>query len=227
MSTRRELISHALQQRFEELCAQRVSNLSPERYREMAQFVAEVRERLLNAVPAQFENSFSSVQVPHSWVSADTDCLASLAAISLGRPLQPHQGHYPNVDLFLTALKKGSGDSQQSFRMLVDRYECPLNFLLAGESEVREYLLMRLMVHARAKIETGSIDAISSDDLLLKLNLIALNASVTTDLRFLDALNYYYELLPADWQPHAEHDWLIVSYFALYARALAAWLSRT
>lgn len=226
MSTRRELISHALQQRFEELCAQRVSNLSPERYRGMEQFVAEVRERLLNAAPAQFENSFSSVQAPHRWVSVDTDCLSSFVAISLGRPLQVHPGQHPDVDLFLTALKRHRGDPQQRFRMLVDRYNCPLNFLQAGEVAVREYLLMRLMVHSRAKIEKESIDAINSDDLLLKLNLIALHASVTTDLRFLDALNYYYELLPADWQPHAKYNWLIVSYFALYARALAAWLSR-
>jgi hypothetical protein len=224
MSTRRELISHALQQRFEELCAQRVSNLSPERYCGMEQFVAEVRERLLNAVPAQFEKSFSSVQAPDRWVTVDTDCLSSFAAISLGQPLQLHPGQHPEVDSFLIALQKGHGDA--SFRMLVNRYDCPLNFVLAEEVAVREYLLMRLMVHARAIIEKESIDAICSDDLLLKLNLIALNASVTTDLRFLDALNYYYELLPADWQPHAEHNWLMVSYFALYARALAAWLSR-
>jgi hypothetical protein len=224
MSTRRELISHALQQRYEELCAQRVSNLSPDRFRGMEQFVAEVRERLLNTLPAQFE-SIQAIQAPAAWVSVDTDCLSSFAAISLGRPLQLHPGQHPEVDSFLIALQKCHGDA--SFRMLVDRYACPLNFLLAGEVEVREYLLMRLMVYSRAKIENQSIEAINSDDLLLKLNLIALHASVTTDLRFLDALNYYYELLPADWQPHAEHNWLIVSYLALYARALAAWLSRT
>jgi len=82
--------------------------------------------------------------------------------------------------------------------------------------------------------------AVNSNDLLLKLNLTAIqaliappivaaqidNASLTIDLRFLDALNYYHELIPANWRPHAQHHWLLVSYLALYTRALTAWLRR-
>lgn len=192
----------------------------------MERFVSEVRERLQNASPAQFERSLSVIHAPQNWVSADTDCLSSLAALSLGRPLHLHPGQHAPVESFLKAFQEARRDPGQSFRLLVDRYACPLNFSLPDEVAVQEYLLMRLMVHTRAKIEQSSIEAINSDDLLLKLNLIALNASLTTDLRFLDALNYYYELLPADWQPQAQHNWLLVSYCALYARALAAWLSR-
>jgi hypothetical protein len=230
MSTRRELILHALQERFEELCARRIFELSPDRFRGMEQFVAEVRERFQNSLPTQVEKSLSGVHAPNTWVSADTDCLSSLAALSLGRPLrlhpEAHPQQHPPIELFLKALNEGRGDPHQSDCLLVDRYACPLNFNLAGEVAVREYVLLRIMVHARARIEKESVKGIDTDDLLLKLNLIALNASLTTDLRFLDALNYYYELLPADWQPGAQHNWLMVSYFALYAQALAAWLTR-
>ena len=54
---------------------------------------------------------------------------------------------------------------------------------------------------------------------------LALHASRASDLRFLDALNYYYELLPVGWQPKAtQHKQLLISFFALYARVLAAWI---
>jgi len=44
-------------------------------------------------------------------------------------------------------------------------------------------------------------------------------------LRFLDALNYYYELLPTKWYVRADlQAALFASYFALYARSLAAWI---
>jgi len=55
---------------------------------------------------------------------------------------------------------------------------------------------------------------------LLKLNLISVHASTAIDLRFLDALNYYYELLPVTVFPESQHAWLLISWFALYARAL-------
>jgi len=69
------------------------------------------------------------------------------------------------------------------------------------------------MVADRARIEHGSLPLINADDLLLRLNLIAIYSSFTADLRYLDALNYYYELLPADW--------LRIPFLSFYARALA------
>ena len=99
------------------------------------------------------------------------------------------------------------------------RYRHPLNIAAPSEDEVREHLLERLMVSDRARIEqNASVDA---DDLLLKLNLIAINASLSRDLRYLDALNYYYELLPAAWYPESPQNWLRGSFLTFYARALA------
>ena len=106
--------------------------------------------------------------------------------------------------------------------MLAERYAYPLNITLEGEEEIREYLLMRLMVQDRARLLKRPVNDIDSDELLLKLSLLALHAALVADLRYLDALNYYYELLPAQWEPTGEHPWLMVSYLTLYAHALAA-----
>jgi hypothetical protein len=65
------------------------------------------------------------------------------------------------------------------------------------------------------------VRSVDVNELLLLLNLCAVHACTTNDLRFLDALNYHYELLPANWHPASQHAWLLVSYFGLYARALA------
>jgi hypothetical protein len=105
------------------------------------------------------------------------------------------------------------------------RYNCPLNFTLPEEAEFREFLLRRLMTRDRSLIEKGATEAVNADELLVMLNLIAVHALREPDLRFLDALNYYYELLPARWYENAhEQAILLASYFALYARSLAAWI---
>ena len=81
------------------------------------------------------------------------------------------------------------------------------------------------MVADRARIERKRLAELHADDLLLRLNLIAIAASFTDDLRYLDALNYYYELLPASWCPESPHNWLRLSSLTFYARALAVHFS--
>ena len=115
-------------------------------------------------------------------------------------------------------------DAERRFQLLTKRYSCPLNFSQSAEDGIREHVLTRLMAHDRARIEKTSVEAVESSDLLLRLNLVALHAARVPDLRFLDALNYYYELLPRSWRPQTQHGWLLISYFALYARALMAWI---
>lgn len=224
MNMRSELISQALNERFAALCGERVSQLAPEKFGALAPFVARVRERLLHATPADIRNSTPSLTPPESWMEADADCLAFLRALCLEQQLPLRRGQQPPVDSFVKTLSDCRHDTARRFSLLAERYACPLNFTLPAEDAVREHLLMRLMVQERARVEKNSITAINSDDLLLRLNLIAVHARLATDLRFLDALNYYYEVLPAAWQPAARHDWLLASYFALYARALAAWI---
>jgi hypothetical protein len=220
----RELISKALQERFNELCGVRLPGLAPDDFGEMASFVSLAQERLRNALPADIKNSLPGLSAPAGWMESDTDCLSALRALCLGQPLQLQPARSSPVNSFLKALDECRSDHERCFQLLAQRYAYPLNFTLPGEAEVREHVLMRLMVRDRARLEKAGVAAKLSDDLLLRLNLIAVHASLVPDLRFLDALNYYYELLPATWRPHAQHDWLLVSYFALYARALAAWI---
>ena len=120
---------------------------------------------------------------------------------------------------FVSQLKVKTAAREPVFSLLTERYAWPLNFSFPPEDDIREYLLMRLMTADRARIESSSADAVNTD-LLLKLNLISVHAATATDLRFLDALNYYYELLATTKFPESQHAWLLISWFALYARAL-------
>jgi hypothetical protein len=219
---RRELIASALAQRFTELRGRIAAQLAPEKFADAEGFVSEVRARLLNASPADLNNSVPETSAHGAWTEADTDCLASLRALSLGQVLRLRPARPPSVDSFVEALAISRGDPRERFRLLAERYSCPLNFTLPSEDAAREHVLTRLMAQDRARVERETVEAVDADDLLLRLNLVALYASRASDLRFLDALNYYYELLPAGWQLRGSHTWLLASYFALYARALAA-----
>ena len=221
---RRELIASALAERFGELSGRIAARLAPEKFGEAEGFVSEVRERLLNASVADLSKSVPEVDGHDAWMDAETDCLASLRALSLGHALQLRPGRPAPVDSFIEALTLSRRDPAERFRLLAERYACPLNFTLPSEDVAREHVLTRLMAQDRARVERESVEAAGADDLLLRLNLVALHASRASDLRFLDALNYYYELLPAGWQPRGRNLWLLASYFALYARALAVWI---
>lgn len=217
---RERLISAALNERFEELRGGLVRRLAPESFGEAAPFVHEVRELLRRAAPADLKNSAT----PSEWMESDADCLASLRALALDSPLTQRPAEPPAVEPFVNALNAARNDSAETSRLLTERYRWPLNFSLAGEEATRELVLARLMARDRARIEREGIERGAGPDLLLRLNLLAVHAARASDLRFLDALNYYYELAPAGWQPRAAQDWLLASYLALYARALATWI---
>ena len=213
MSSRRELISRVLQQRFGEVC-ERVAAVPNSNSAEMDQFTTVVKRQLQ-------ARQFRKWELSSVWLTSDLDCLTAMRALTLDEPLPTTPGGTPATEEFAQKLKKAAGDAQLQIELLMARYSVPLNFLIPAEEPVREYVLERLMVQERAKIEQSSVDAVSPDALLLKLNLISIQASLTTDLRFLDALNYYYELLPSTWQPQSRHRWLLTSFLALYARALS------
>jgi hypothetical protein len=83
-----------------------------------------------------------------------------------------------------------------------------------------ENVLSRLMVQDRARLERQQVPTVD-DDLFSKLHVIAIAASRTRDLRFIDALNYYYELL-SNFTPSDSEDstLLFVSFLQSYAEAL-------
>ncbi len=220
MSRREELIANALRRRSEEVSA-RIAQLSSPQFGERESFVSDLRRSFAEG---SFGHGLSST--PATWVISNSDCLSALSALALGIPLEFETDSYRALQSYVESLHEARRDPDQAFRLLSERYACPLNFAFPAESPVREYLLTRLMVQWRAKLERDSIASVESNALLLQLNLVAVNAALNRDLRFVDALNYYYELLPTDRQPNLQNNWLLVSYFALYARALTAWLSR-
>ena len=201
MSRRQQIIANALRQRYGEVC-NTASQLSPNAF----------------AVEKQ---QFRNWTAPETWFESSGDSLAAIRKLAADEEVQCIEGAPSDEPVFFDDLQAAIREPQRRFELLTTRYRHPLNIAAPSEHGVREHLLERLMVVDRSRIEQHSINLLDADDLLLKLNLIAIYASFTTDLRYLDALNYYYELLPSDWRPESPHNWLRVSFVSFYARALA------
>ena len=201
MSRRQQIIANALRQRYGEVC-NTASQLAP------------------NAFAVE-RPQFRNWSAPEIWFESSGDSLAAIRALAADEEVQCIEGTPPDEPIFFDDLQAAIREPQRRFDLLTTRYLHPLNIAAPSEYRVREHLLERLMVADRSRIEQHSLHLLNADDLLLRLNLIAIYASFTTDLRYLDALNYYYELLPSAWCPESPHNWLRVSFFSLYARALA------
>ena len=217
---KQELISQACTRRLNEV-RERVMAFQSERFGEGGFFVTSVKEVLRDTPEAK--SRLQSFSAPSEWSAAGTDCLTSLRVLALHGADANSVEPYPAPEKFLDQLHAKIIARETMFDLLVERYAWPLNFSFSAEDPIREFLLMRLMVADRARIENASAAAVDADELMLKLNLLAVHSCTTSDLRFLDALNYYYELLPATLVPESQDAWLMVSWLALYARALNSW----
>ncbi len=183
----------------------------------MTGFVTDLRKQL---VAAHDGRQFKKWTAPKNWFQSSSESLAAIQLLARDEEIECIEVE-PPVSTFFNDLQAATKDPHQRFQLLTMRYRHPLNIAGPSEAEVREHLLERLMVSDRARLEQDSSPRLDADDLLLKLNLIAINASLSHDLRYLDALNYYYELLPSAWRPESPHNWLRASFFSFYARALA------
>jgi len=128
--------------------------------------------------------------VTFTWMNCNASFTDSLRAIALARKVEHRPSNTPPDRLSLANFNTLSRNER--IEVLCDRYRCPLNIGLPSESDVAEELLRQLMVPDRAKLEAGK--EFDVDFVLLKLNLAGVRAMMTRDLRFLDALNYFYEL---------------------------------
>ena len=216
MSIRQEIINKALRQRYAEVCNS-ASQPAPNVFGEMTGFVSDLQKHLLAALDG---HQFKNWTAPKTWFRSTSDSLAAIRVLAKDEEIECTEVE-PPVSTFFNDLQTAARDPYQRFQLLTMRYRHPLNIAAPSEEEVREHLLERLMVSDRARIEQDSSQQVDADDLLLKLNLIAINASMSHDLRYLDALNYYYELLPAAWYPESPQNWLRISFLAFYVRALA------
>ena len=199
MSTRQQIIVNALRQRYGEAC-KTASGLDPNAFGE--------------------GHHFRKWPTPETWFESKCDSLTTIRALAADEEVECVEAASPDEPVFFDELQACIREPQRRFELLTGRYLHPLNTAAPSEHRVREYLLERLMVPDRSRIEQHSLHLLDAGDLLLRLNLIAIYASFTTDLRYLDALNYYYELLPSSWQPESPHSWLRVSFLNFYLRAL-------
>jgi hypothetical protein len=184
----------------------------------MAGFVSHLRKQLLTALDGQ---EFRTWKAPKTWFESTSDSLSAIRALAANEYIECIEAASPDESTFFADLRASAQEPQRRFELLATRYLHPLNIAAFSEHRVREHLLERLMVADRSRIERHLLQFLNADDLLLRLNLIAIYASFTSDLRYLDALNYYYEMLPSDWYPKSPHNWMRVSFLNFYVKALA------
>jgi hypothetical protein len=151
-----------------------------------------------------------------TWVNCDAKFLDCLRVIALAgkveyRPLDMGPARLSPVDL-------NKLSSNERLKALYARYLCPLNIGTASEFDLAEELLRQLMVPDRAKLEAGG--KFDVDMVLLKLNLVGIRAMITRDLRFLDALNYFYELPRRSWTGPRANPHFLVFWLCIYAQLL-------
>jgi len=189
----------------------------------MTEFVSRLRKQLVAGGEGQ---QFSKWTAPRVWFASETDSLTTLRALAADESVACIESAAPDEAAFFTELQSAIREPKRRFELLTSRYLHPLNVAAASEQRIREHLLERLMVADRTRLEQQSFDLLNAEDLFLRLNLIAVYASFATDLRYLDALNYYYELLPSAGYPESRHNWLRISFLSFYVRALAVHFTR-
>ena len=182
------------------------------------QIIANALRQRYDEVCKTASHPLSKWSMPVAWFESRSDSLTAIRALAADEPVEFVETAPPDEPSFFNDLQASIRDPQRRFESLTMRYLHPLNVAASSEHRVREHLLERLMVADRSRIEQHSLHLLNANDLLLRLNLIAIYASFTTDLRYLDALNYYYELLPSDWSPNNS---LRLSFLNFYLRALA------
>jgi hypothetical protein len=201
LKTRQQIIANALRQRHDEVC----------------------KTASITAIEAQ---QFRKWSAPETWFESTSDSLSAIRALAADEQIECIETAPPDESSFFNELQASIREPQRRFELLTSRYLHPLNVAASSEYRVREHLLERLMVADRSRIEQHSLHLLNAGDLLVRLNLIAIYASFTTDLRYLDALNYYYELLPSAWYQESPHSWLRASFLSFYIRALAVHFTR-
>jgi hypothetical protein len=152
------------------------------------------------------------------WTDCDASLPECLISIGVGESIACRPSVAEPTALSCADFKKLSGKDR--VEALCVRYRCPLNIGAESESEIAEELLRQLMVADRAKLEAEAEFAV--DDVLLKLNLVAICARMKRDLRFLDALNYFYELPERSLARLQHNPHLLACWLCIYAQLLCA-----
>jgi hypothetical protein len=152
------------------------------------------------------------------WVNCDASLQECLISIGVGENIACWGSTAGPTALSCADLKKLP--VKHRVEALCVRYRCPLNIGAESESQIAEELLRQLMVADRLKLEAEV--EFDVDDVLLKLNLTAVCARMKSDVRFLDALNYFYELPQRSLARLQRNPSLLASWLCIYAQLLCA-----
>lgn len=121
----------------------------------------------------------------------------------------------PSAPSFLKELVQ---KKENVISLLKERYRIPQNIEISSEQSVAEWLLCQLMVIHRPKLDRRLLKGPVMTEVLIKLNLVAIKAMKSHDMRYLDSLNYYYELLP---KPDTDdHSYMYETFLRLYIRVI-------
>ncbi len=130
----------------------------------------------------------------------------------------PQDSNLQSVHSFLEHLEQ---DRDQAVSLLKKRFNFPWIISLDSEREVADWLLCQLMVTHRPKAEKKLFGRLNMEEMLLELNLTAIKAISSRDLRFLDSLNFYYEQLPLLEMGVKDEAWMYATFLGIYNQALA------
>ncbi len=213
---RNALIKRALLQRHREVCG-KIQELPIGVSLDVEPFLSQVRQITSDRAAGDLQ-----CIAPLKWYKSTEgcDCFVSLRKVVLREELPMIECSAPAGSDFVRKLRASANNSSERVRLLMSRYVNPINFSAPSEIDVREYVLGRLMVQDRARIERESFESVADTDVILRLALVAIHCCTNADWRFLDALNYYFELLPSSTHSSTQNSWLFASFLALYARAL-------
>lgn len=158
-----------------------------------------------------------------SGFSSDATCdcdvfLRKMAANNRMELQNPQDSNLQPVHSFLEQLDQ---KRDQAVSLLKKRFNFPWIVSLDSEREAAEWLLCQLMVTHRPKAEKKRFDRLNMEEVLLELNLTAVKAISSRDLRFLDSLNFYYEQLPFLEMGIKDETWMYAAFLGIYSQALA------
>ena len=152
------------------------------------------------------------------WADCDASLQEYLIAIGVGETVACRRSAAEPIVWSCADLKRLSvKDRVEALRI---RYRCPVNIGARSESLIAEELLRQLMVADRTKLEAEA--DFDVDDVLLKLNLTAICARIKRDMRFLDALNYFYELPRRSLVRLRQNPHFLAGWLCLYAQLLCS-----
>jgi hypothetical protein len=207
---RQAILHHGLLKRRAELRRNWRSLITPECLEQLGATSAKVSSFLSG--PDAFQDWRTGPQWTHCYATL-AECLI---AIGLGETIAYDASTEEPPVLSCVEFKRLS--TQARVQALSVRYRCPRNIGVESESELAEELLRQLMVRDRTKLKAGS--EFEAEDVLLKLNLVAVCAGVKRDLRLLDALNYYYELPHRSLARLRRNPQLLAAWLCIYAQLL-------